>query len=67
MNACTKLRLTVQNVCRVLFEVNAQRIALMPANQLKRISEARKSEWIRSNAVYAYFKVVFWIPLWMKM
>jgi len=30
----------------------------MPANQLKRISEARKSGWISSNAVYAYFKAV---------
>jgi len=35
----------------------------MPANQLKRISEEGKFGWIRSNTVYAYFKVVFWIPL----
>jgi len=39
----------------------------MLANQLKRISEAGKSGWIRSNAMYAYFKVVFWILLWMKI
>jgi len=39
----------------------------MPANQLKRISEEKKSGWIRSNTVYAYLKVVFWILLWMKM
>ena len=30
----------------------------MLTNQLKRIREARKFRWIRSNAVYAYLKDV---------